>query len=148
MTSAVQMLGPTAGALAIVALATGAMAQTPPVGLNTLNDLGAAESRLRSSAALENFRKALEGDDTDPDYHFNVGYALWKQGDYTRAAQSFRAALDRNPEDSEAVLFLGRCLKGDGQRVADPKSEGRERLKLNFEEIAYRQLKAELDPKH
>jgi tetratricopeptide (TPR) repeat protein len=113
-----------------------------------LNDLGAAESRLRSPAALENFRKALEGDATDPDYHFNVGYALWKQGDYTRAAQSFRAALDRNPEDSEAVLFLGRCLKGDGQRVADPKSEGRERLKLNFEEIAYRQLKAELDPKH
>ena len=56
--------------------------------------------------------------------------------------------LDRNPEDSEAVLFLGRCLKRDGQRVGDPKSEGRERLKLNFEEMAYRQLKAELDPKH
>ena len=92
--------------------------------------------------------KALEGDATDPDYHFNVGYALWKQGDYTQAAESFRAVLDRNPEDSEAVLFLGRCLKSDGQRVRDPKSEGRERLKLNFEEMAYRQLKAELDPKH
>ena len=113
-----------------------------------LNDLGAAESRLRSPIALENFRKALEGDAADPDYHFNVGYALWKQGDYTRAAESFRATLDRNPEDSEAVLFLGRCLKREGQRAGDPQSQGRERLKLNFEEMAYRQLKAELDPKH
>jgi len=122
------------------------VAITAPLN-EVLNNLGAAESRLRSPSALENFRKALEGDATDPDYHFNLGYALWKLGDYTRAAESFRAVLDRNPEDSEAVLFLGRCLKSDGRRVGDPKSEGRERLKLNFEEMAYRQLKAELDPK-
>ena len=32
----------TAGVLAIAVLATGAMAQTPPLALNTLNDLGAA----------------------------------------------------------------------------------------------------------
>jgi hypothetical protein len=39
-------------------------------------------------------------------------------------------------------------LKQDGPRAGDPKSEGRERLKLNFEETAYRQLKAELESKH
>ena len=109
-----------------------------------INDLGAAQSRLRSARALDSFRRALEGDSTDPAYHFNVGYALWKRGDFAPAAESFRALLDRTPDDAEAVLFLGRCLKKDGPRTGDPKSEGRERLKLNFEEAAYRQLKAEL----
>jgi tetratricopeptide (TPR) repeat protein len=109
-----------------------------------INDLGAAQSRLRSARALDSFRRALEGDSTDPDYHFNVGYALWKRGDFAQAAESFRALLDRTPDDAEAVVFLGRCLKKDGPRTGDPKSEGHERLKLNFEEAAYRQLKAEL----
>ncbi len=113
-----------------------------------LNDLGAAQLRLRSPAALDNFRRALEGDSTDPDYHFNVGYALWQRGDFNKAAETFRALLDRKPDDAEAVLFLGRCLKNDGPRPGDPRGEGRERLKLNFEETAYRQLKAELESKH
>src|SRR5882724_3906903 len=112
-----------------------------------LNDLGAAQLRLRSPSAVDNFRRALEGDSTDPDYHFNLGYALWQRGDFDKAAGIFRALLDRNPDDAEAVLFLGRCLKKDGPRAGDPRSEGRERLKLNFEETAYRQLKAELESK-
>lgn len=112
------------------------------------NDLGAAQSRLRLPVALDNFRRALDGDSTDPDYHFNVGYALWKRGDFTSAADSFRAVLDRSPEDQEATLFLGRCLKQDGARAGDPRSDGRERLKLTFEENAYRQLKAELESKN
>jgi tetratricopeptide (TPR) repeat protein len=113
-----------------------------------INDLGAAQLHLRSPAALDNFRRALDGDSTDPDYHFNLGYALWQGGEFTKAAEIFRALLDRNPDDAEAVLFLGRCLKKDGPRAGDPRSEGRERLKLNFEETAYRQLKAELESKH
>jgi len=112
------------------------------------NDLGAVQLRLRSPSALDNFRRALDGDSTDPDYHFNLGYALWQRGDFDKAAEIFRALLDRNPDDAEAVLFLGRCLKKDLPRAGDPRSEGRERLKLNFEETAYRQLKAELESKH
>src|SRR5216683_1643466 len=113
-----------------------------------MNDLGAVQLRLRSPSALDNLRRALDGDSTDPDYHFNLGYALWQGGDFDKAAQTFRALLDRNPDDAEAVLFLGRCLKKDGPRAGDPRGEGRERLKLNFEETAYRQLKAELEAKH
>jgi tetratricopeptide (TPR) repeat protein len=120
-----------------------------PLPLNeVLNNLGAAQSRLGLPAALDNFRRAAEGDTTDPDYQFNIGYVLWKRGDFAAAADSFRALLDRSPDDSEAVIFLGRCLHKDGPRPGDPKSEGRERLKLNFEETAYRQLKAELESKH
>ncbi len=120
-----------------------------PLPLNeVLNNLGAAQSRLGLPVALDNFRRAAAGDTTDPDYQFNIGYVLWKRGDFAAAAESFRALLDRSPDDSEAVVFLGRCLKKDGPRPGDPKGEGRERLKLNFEETAYRQLKAELESKH
>jgi tetratricopeptide (TPR) repeat protein len=110
------------------------------------NNIGAAQSRRNQPAAIENFTKALEGDSSDPAYYFNVGYALWKAGRFTEAADRFRAVLDRSPQDSEATVMLGRCLQQSGPRSTDPKSEGLERLKTNFEESAYWQLKAALQP--
>lgn len=115
-----------------------------------LNNLGAAQSRKNSAPALENFRKALEGDSTDPDYHFNVGYALFRQGDVTAAAERFRAVLDRDPDDAEAITMLGRCLQKEKAARAvrsEVQSEGLERLKETYEETAYLQLKAVLERK-
>jgi tetratricopeptide (TPR) repeat protein len=111
------------------------------------NNLGAAQSRRDAPQTIENFKKALDGDDSDPDYHFNIGYALWKRGQFEAAAESFRASLDRKPNDADATLMLGRCLNKSAPRPNDPKRDGLERLKLNFEETAYRQLKAELGAK-
>lgn len=111
------------------------------------NNMGAAQSRRNAPEALETFKKALEGDSADPDYHFNLGYALWKRGQWEEAADSFRAALTRKPSDTEATTMLGRCLSKNGPRPGDPRSDGLERLKLDFEETAYRQLKAELGVK-
>ena len=107
------------------------------------NNLGAAQSRRNLPSALESFTKALEGDSGDPVYHFNAGVALWKLARYDEAAERFRAALDRNPQDQEATLMLGRCLK---RARPDARSEGVERLKTNFEESAYWQLKALVQP--
>lgn len=116
------------------------------VPLNEIyNNLGAAQSRRGLPDALASFEKALEGDPSDPDYEFNVGYALWKAGDFTHAAEHLRAALDRRPEDDTATLLLGRCLAQTGPRPMDLKAEPLERLKLNYEEGAYRQLKAALE---
>jgi tetratricopeptide (TPR) repeat protein len=112
------------------------------------NNLGAALSRKGDIAvAEENFRKALEGDSGDPDYWFNVGYALWKEGQFEVAADQFRGVLDRTRDDQEATLLLGRCLKREGPRPGDPRSEGRERMKTAFEDSALRQLQAELKGK-
>jgi tetratricopeptide (TPR) repeat protein len=108
------------------------------------NNLGAALSRKNDPSATENFNKALEGDQADPDYWFNVGYSLWKQGKFALAADNFRAALDRASNDSEATIMLGRCLKMDGPHPGDPRSDGRERIKTAFEDSAFRQLQAEL----
>lgn len=108
------------------------------------NDLGAALSRKDDPAATENFNKALEGDQADPDYWFNVGYSLWKQGKFALAAANFRSVLDRSPTDQEATIMLGYCLKSEAPRAGDPRSEGRERIKTTFEDSAFRQLQAEL----
>jgi Tfp pilus assembly protein PilF len=108
------------------------------------NNLGAAQLRRNDNASVSNFRKALEGDDSDPDYWFNVGYALWKQGDFRTAAANFRAVLARTPDDLEATILLARCLRNEGPTTADTKLAGRERLKQTFEETALRQLQAEL----
>jgi len=50
------------------------------------NNLRGGRNRERiHPAALENFRKALEGDTRDTAYQFNVAYyALWKNGDFPR----------------------------------------------------------------
>ena len=109
------------------------------------DDLGAAEARLnQSDAALASFHKALDGDSADPDYHFNLGFTLWRAKQFEAAVESLRAAVERNPSDTEATTLLGRALKQEGPRPGDPKSEARERLKTNYEEAAYRQLQAEL----
>lgn len=108
------------------------------------NNLGAAQLRRNLPAAVENFRKALAGDDSDPVYHFNLGYALWGQRDFDAAAASFRAALDRDPSDTVATYMLGHCLQKTAPRAGDPRTANLERIKENYEERAYRQLKAEL----
>jgi tetratricopeptide (TPR) repeat protein len=121
------------------------VAQSVPLN-EVLNNLGAAQSRRNMPESLQNFTKALEGDTTDPDYQFNVGYALFKQGNLQAAADKFRAVLDRDPEDAGAITMLGRCLKKTPLRTAELKGEGLERLKDNYEESAYLQLKAVLEP--
>lgn len=123
------------------------IAAAVPLG-EVFNNLGAAESRANlHQPAIDDFRRALDGDANDPSYRFNLGYALWKKGDYSAAAESFRALLDLNPEDPSAALLLARCQKKQGPRVnPDPRLDNLERLKSNFEERAYMQLKSLLAP--
>src|ERR1700722_5457237 len=119
------------------------VAATVPLN-EVYNDLGAAESRHNSQAAIESFRKAVEGDSADPDYHFNLACALWKAGQFRAAADSLRAVLERNPSDEEAAALL---IKVERHEASPLGTEARERLKTNYEETAFRQLKAELESK-
>ncbi len=121
------------------------VADTVPLN-EVYNNLGAAQSRANASGAMENFRKALAGDPSDPAYQFNVAYELWKKGDFRAAAAGFRALADRDPNDEQAAFLLVRCEKQIGPRPGDPRSDGLERLKSNYEETAYWQLKAVLQP--
>jgi tetratricopeptide (TPR) repeat protein len=111
------------------------------------NDLAAAQSRANLiPGAVDNFRKALEGDSSDPLYQFNLGYALWRAGSFSAAAERFHTVLEHDPDDAVAALLLERCEKHSGPRPGDSQTEGLERLKTNYEESAYWQLKAVLQP--
>jgi tetratricopeptide (TPR) repeat protein len=122
-----------------------AVAKVVPLN-EVYNNLGAAESRRNLPEALDNLKKALEGDESDPAYHFNVGYSLWKKGQFEEAANRFREVLERNPEDTDARLLLSRCEKQSGPRTGDTRTEALERVKSNYEESAWWQLKAALQP--
>jgi tetratricopeptide (TPR) repeat protein len=123
------------------------VSQTVPLN-EVLNNLGVAQLRRNLLGnALQNLNKALDGDTADPDYQFNVGYALYKQGNFPAAAERFRAVLERVPEDQSATVMLGLCLRQSNTRPTETRSEGLERLKTNYEESAYWQLKAVLEPK-
>jgi tetratricopeptide (TPR) repeat protein len=111
------------------------------------NNLGAAQSRRDGPEAVESFRKAVEGDPNDPTYRFNLGYALWKRGDYEAGAEELRAALRMSRDDPQATLVLGRCLNKTLARRTETLIEGFERIKTNYEEMAYRQLRATLAPR-
>jgi tetratricopeptide (TPR) repeat protein len=120
------------------------VSETMPLN-EVFNNLGAALAQLKSNdQAMANYQKAIEGDSADPDYRFNLGYSQWLSGQFAQAADSFRAVLERNPSDNEATAFLGLSIKGQGPRPGDTRSEGRQRLKTNYDEAAYRQLQAEL----
>jgi tetratricopeptide (TPR) repeat protein len=100
------------------------------------NNLGVAESRRNQPHALTSFREALDLNPNHPDYHFNMGYILFKTGQYEAAAERFRAVLDREPNDATATSLLGRAIKGEGLRKgnpADTRYEGLERFKETYE---------------
>jgi tetratricopeptide (TPR) repeat protein len=124
------------------------IAATVPLS-SVLNNLAAAESRRNLPQALDDFRKALEGDPGDSDYLFNVGYSLWRKGEFAGAADKFRSVLERVRDDEMATLLLGRCLRRQGfNPLADTQLAGVERLKSNYEERAWRQLKSLLESRN
>lgn len=121
------------------------IAQSMPLN-EVLNNLGAAQSRANQPEALENLRRALEGDPADADYQFNVGYLLWRRGDFAGAAERFRAVLQRKPSDQQAKMLLERAQQQSGSRGMEARTSNLERIKENYEETAYRQLKTLLEP--
>jgi tetratricopeptide (TPR) repeat protein len=112
------------------------------------NNLGAAENRKNLPQAIDDFRKAVAADPEDTDYRFNLGYALWKKGDFASAAEHFKMILSKNVEDPWATLLAARCARKLGMNPADARLLGLERLKINYEERAYWQLKSMLEPKN
>lgn len=111
------------------------------------NNLGASECQLGLASAMEDFRRAVDGDTNDPVYRFNLGVALLKANSYDEAQKAFQAVLDRSDDDTEAKAFFETAQRHEqfasGARSKAPVC----RLKENFDETAFRQLKAMLQPK-
>jgi tetratricopeptide (TPR) repeat protein len=107
------------------------------------NNIGAAENEVNSPAAIDDFRRALEGDQSDTTYLFNLSLALVKQKHFDEAANKLRVVLAQDPDDVEAEALLDRAVQRD-EAQAGSKGQAPERLKESFNETAFRQLKAVL----
>ena len=92
------------------------------------NNVAASRLPFDAMAATEAFAKLVEEAPGDPDYLFNYGYALWSVGQFEKAAELFRAVLDRTPNEADSLLMLGRCLKKSGPRPGDLRTAGLQRL--------------------
>ena len=110
------------------------------------NNLGAAENQLGLPVAMDNFRHALEVDPKDPTYLFNLGTALLRNNDFDGASKQLQAVVEHNPDDNEATTLLERARQHT-PAAPGTKPDVPNRLKQDFNETAFRQLKAMLQPK-
>ena len=119
------------------------VAKTFPLS-EVYNDLGAAENELGQPAAVADFRRALDSDPRNPVYLFNLGIALLKAGLYEQAVAPLQQVADKEPDDAEARSAV------EHARRREPFPAGSkmpaERLKTSFNDTAFRQLKAMLQP--
>jgi len=109
------------------------------------NNLGAAEDHLNSPVALDDFLRALDGDKNDTAYLFNLSIALLRRDNFDEATARLHDLVDREPDDAQAHSLLERAQSRQAIRPGDT-SVPPQRLKDNFDETAFRELKAMLQP--
>jgi tetratricopeptide (TPR) repeat protein len=110
------------------------------------NNLAAAEDQLNLPPALDDFRRAVDGDPADVSYQFNLGAALLRRNLFDEARQKLQAVIDHSPDDAEADELLAQA---EARRLSPPASKplAPARLKFSMDSTAFRQLKAMLQPK-
>ncbi|HEY3740599.1 MAG TPA: tetratricopeptide repeat protein [Bryobacteraceae bacterium] len=110
---------------------------------SVINNVGACQARRNLPEALSTLDRAIEADPGDPSAQFNAALVLWKQSEFDKAAAHLKEILDRDASDIEAKQLLERCEKRNGPRPREH-VEFQERLKPEYEEAAYLQLKSVL----
>jgi tetratricopeptide (TPR) repeat protein len=110
------------------------------------NNLAAAEDQLNLPPAIDDFRRAVDGDPADASYLFNLGAALLRRNLFEEAKQKLQAVIDRSPDDAEADELLAQAV---AHQVSSPAAKplAPARLKTSMDSTAFRQLKAMLQPK-
>jgi tetratricopeptide (TPR) repeat protein len=110
------------------------------------NNLAAAEDQINAPAAIDDFRRALDSDPADVSYLFNLGAALLRRNFFDEAKQKLQAVIDHSPDDTEADGLLAQA---EAHQVSPPgaKPLAPARLKTAMDSMAFRQLKAMLQPK-
>ena len=90
-----------------------------------LNNLAVARARQgKSSAAEVDLRKATDLDPDEDDYPFNLGVLAFRGGDFAAAADYFREASERRPDNPEDRAYLIQALEKAGKKTeADQERE-------------------------
>ena len=110
------------------------------------NNLGAAECQLGQGSALEDLRRAVDGDVNDTVYRFNLGIALLRANAFDEAQKAFQYVVSRGEGEEDAKYLLERAQRHE-ESIPGTRVKVQCRLKQNFDETAFKQLKAMLQPK-
>ena len=116
------------------------VSKTAPLN-EVFNNLGISEDLLNQPNAVDDLRRASEGDPNDPVYLFNLGDMLLRTNQFDAASKAFQAALTRSPDDAEVLDLLGRAQRHEFT-ASGAKPPAPHRLKSNFDFAAFQQLKA------
>jgi tetratricopeptide (TPR) repeat protein len=131
-----------------------AVTETLPLN-EAFNNLGVAQSLRRDPAAVESFQRAMDGDPLDADYSFNLGCYYYRAGDYVQAVRVLREAVAKSSSDSQARALLAASQDRLHQRLQTRRARATsenddplarlDRIKPNYEEPSYRQLRMALE---
>jgi Flp pilus assembly protein TadD len=70
--------------------------------------------RERQDRAVAAYHRALAIDPRAPNVHYNLGLIYLERNDTLRAAAHFHSAVETDPGDRDAQLWLDRIRRGDG----------------------------------
>jgi tetratricopeptide (TPR) repeat protein len=122
-----------------------AVAQHLPLA-EIYNNLGVVLAHRDRKLAVEDLQKAVADDPSDPDYRFNLGIELYRNGDRAGAIRQLRESLAARENDLEARSFLNSIDDVPNQHAVVPASAKvpMERLHTDYDENSFRQLELKL----
>jgi Tfp pilus assembly protein PilF/TolB-like protein len=107
------------------------------------NNLGVVVGRRGAKDAADYFQRAVNADPSDPDYHFNLAVALYRNAEAGGAARELKETLRLRPSDLEAKSFLN-AIGVNGKPGANFRLP-LERIKTNYDESSFQQLALEIE---
>ncbi|GAC1644003.1 MAG: hypothetical protein NVS9B15_00800 [Acidobacteriaceae bacterium] len=110
------------------------------------NNLGVVSARRGKPGAADYFRRAIQTDPNDPDYHFNLAVVLSQSGETAEAVRQAREALSLSTADGEARSLIETLQHSApaSQSSAQPRRVFYPRLKREYNEATFRQAELEL----
>ena len=76
--------------------------------------------RARQDRAIMAYERALMADSRTPNVHYNLGLIYLERDDTLRAAAHFLSAVETDPGDRDAQLWLDRIRRGTGGSADSP----------------------------
>jgi len=118
-----------------------------------VNNQAVASSR-QGHNAIPLFQRASTADANDPDYHYNLAVAYYRQGDFAAATREVDQTLKLRPADSEAAqlktsISVGRKAPAPTASATDNETtsdfDPLERIRRTYSEASFRQAAFQLD---
>jgi tetratricopeptide (TPR) repeat protein len=119
-----------------------------------VNNQAVASSR-QGHNAVPLFQRASTADPNDPDYHYNLAVALFRQGDFAGANREVNLTLKLRPADSEAAQLKTSISAGRRPSAPTPTAtdsvtstndfDPLERIRRSYSEASFRQAAFQLD---